>query len=116
MSLAVRLNELRVKKKKSLQEVADALGVSKTHVWELEKNRTDNPSLELLTKMSNYFKVSIRHLIGEDFENSQEDELARMFRQVGDLEDNERAIVDDMIQSLRARRREADDKNRSDGN
>lgn len=111
MSLAVRLNQLRVKKGKSLQEVADALGVSKTHIWELEKGRADNPSLELLTKMADYFKVSIRHLVGEDFENSQNDEMARMFRQVGDLEDNERAIIDDMIQSLRKRRKEADDKN-----
>lgn len=111
MSLAVRLNQLRVKKGKSLQEVADALGVSKTHIWELEKGRADNPSLELLTKMADYFKVSIRHLVGEDFEASQNDEMARMFRQVGDLEDNERAIIDDMIQSLRKRRKEADDQN-----
>lgn len=111
MSLAVRLNQLRVKKGKSLQEVADALGVSKTHIWELEKGRADNPSLELLTKMADYFKVSIRHLVGEDFETSQNDEMARMFRQVGDLEDNERAIIDDMIQSLRKRRKEADDQN-----
>lgn len=111
MSLAVRLNQLRVKKGKSLQEVADALGVSKTHIWELEKGRADNPSLELLTKMADYFKVSIRHIVGEDFETSQNDEMARMFRQVGDLEDNERAIIDDMIQSLRNRRKEADDQN-----
>ena len=111
MSLAVRMNELRVRKGKSLQEVADALGVSKTHIWELEKGRADNPSLELLTKMADYFKVSIKHLVGEDFESSQNDEMARMFRQVGDLEENERAIIDDMIQSLRKRRREADDKN-----
>lgn len=111
MSLAARLNELRVMKGKSLQEVADALSVSKTHIWELEKGRADNPSLELLTKMADYFKVPIRHLVGEDFEAPQDAEMARMFRQVGDLEDGDRAIVDDMIQSLRKRRREADDKN-----
>ncbi len=111
MSLSVRLNELRVKKKKSLQEVADALNVSKTHVWELEKGRAENPSLELLIKLADYFKVSIRHLVGEDFEDSSNDEMARMFRQVGDLEANDRAILDDMIQSLRSRRREANDKN-----
>lgn len=111
MSLAVRLNQLRVRKGKSLQEVADSLGVSKTHIWELEKGRADNPSLELLTKMADYFKVSIRHIVGEDFETSQNNEMARMFRQVGDLEDNERAIIDDMIQSLRKRRKESDDQN-----
>lgn len=111
MTFAVRLNELRVKKKKSLQEVADSLGVSKTHIWELEKGRTDNPSLELLTKIADYFKVSIRHLVGEDFESDQNDDMARMFRQVGDLEENDRAIIDDMIQSLRTRRKGADGTN-----
>ncbi len=111
MSLAVRLNELRNKKGKSLQDVATAVEVSKTHIWELEKGRAENPSVELLTKLSDYFKVSIRYLIGEDFENEQSDDLARMFRQVGDLEDGDRAIVDDLIQSLRNRRGQADDKN-----
>ena len=40
MSLAVRLRELRADKKASLQAVADALSVSKPHVWELEKGKT----------------------------------------------------------------------------
>ena len=111
MTLAVRLNELRVRKGKSLQEVADALGVSKTHVWELEKGRADNPSLELLTKMADYFKVSIRYLVGEELDTSQSDEMARMFRQVGELGESDRAIIDDMIQSLRKRRKDRDDKN-----
>lgn len=105
MSLAFRLNELRVNKRKSLQEVADALSSSKTHIWELEKGRSTNPSLELLTNISTYFKVSICYLVGESFENAQQDELARMFRQVGRLKDSDRAILDDMIRSLQSHRK-----------
>lgn len=104
MTIAARLRELRMKKGKSLQEVADAVGVSKTHVWELEKGRTENPSLEMLTKLADYFKVPIRSLMGEDFESSEDERLVRMFRQVGELSDPERDILDDMIQSLRKRR------------
>lgn len=111
MSLAVRLNELRNKKGKSLQDVATAVHVSKTHIWELEKGRAENPSVELLTKLADYFKVSIRYLIGENFEDEQSDEMARMFRQVGDLDDGDRAIVDGLIQSLRSRRGKANDRN-----
>ena len=36
MSLATKLKELRVSRKQSLQDVADAIGASKTHVWDLE--------------------------------------------------------------------------------
>lgn len=64
MSLAVRLRELRAEKKASLQAVADALGVSKPHVWELEKGKTKNPSLELLKKLAEYYDVTLDYLAG----------------------------------------------------
>ena len=66
MSLGTRLGELRIKKKESLQQVADAVGVSKAHIWELEKGKTTNPGLELLTKLAQHFKVGIAWLAGED--------------------------------------------------
>lgn len=104
MSVAARLNDLRMKKKKSLQEVADAVGVSKTHIWELEKGRSQNPSLEILTELADYFEVPIRTLVGEDFESSEDEQLVRMFRQVGELGPADRDVLNDMIQSLRKRR------------
>ena len=55
MSLAERLRVLRADKKVSLQVVADAVGISKPHVWELEKGKTQNPSLELLMKFAEYY-------------------------------------------------------------
>ena len=66
MSLGTRLNELRIKRKESLQQVADAVGVSKAHIWELEKGKTRNPGLELLTKLAQHFNVGIAWLAGED--------------------------------------------------
>ena len=44
MQISERLFSLRQKSGQSLQQVADAIGVSKAHVWELEKGRSTNPS------------------------------------------------------------------------
>ncbi|KPQ06224.1 MAG: putative transcriptional regulator [Rhodobacteraceae bacterium HLUCCA12] len=104
MSLATRLNQQRVKKGKSLQDVADAIGVSKTHIWELEKGRSENPSFEMLTKLANYFGVTIRFLVGEEIGSSGDEQLERMFRQVGDLDERDRALLDDMIANMMKRR------------
>lgn len=105
MSLATRLNQLRLRKSQSLQEVADAIGVSKTHIWEMEKGRSENPSLEMLTKLANHFGVTIRSLVGEDPESSDDDKLAMMFRQAGELGENDRAVLEVMIREMVNRNR-----------
>jgi transcriptional regulator with XRE-family HTH domain len=48
MNIGERLFSLRQKTGESLQGVADKVGVSKAHVWELEKGRSKNPSFELV--------------------------------------------------------------------
>lgn len=73
MALAMKLKALRLRKGKSLQEIADAIGASKTHVWDLETGRSDNPSVDLLTKIATYFHIPIAHLLGENPEGSGED-------------------------------------------
>lgn len=106
MSLAARIRELRLRSGQSLQKVADAIGVSKTHIWELEKGRSQNPSVELLAKLADHFKVTITSLVGEDLEAAGADEqLMRMFRQAGELEEQDRAVLDDMIRSMLKRRK-----------
>jgi len=108
MALGQRIADLRLKKSQSLQHVADAVGVSKAHIWELEKGRTDNPSMALVTRLADYFGVSVSFLVGEDIDaGDAEVELQRMFRQAKELEPNERAILDDMMQSLLKRRQGA---------
>lgn len=105
MSLAKRLSELRLKSQQSLQQVADAVGVSKAHIWELERGRADNPSMALVQRLADHFKVTIASLVGEDPEAPDADpELQRMFRQAKDLNARERTILDDMMQILLRRR------------
>lgn len=108
MSLATRINQLRLNKSASFQDVADKIGVSKTHIWELEKGRSENPSLEMLTKMADYFNVTIRHLVGEDVTATDDQQLEKMFRQVGALNENDREFLDDMIKNMMKRRQKRD--------
>jgi transcriptional regulator with XRE-family HTH domain len=65
MALGARLKELRVRKGESLQEVADAVSASKPHIWELEAEKSKNPSLDLLTRLAQHFNVSISYLLDE---------------------------------------------------
>jgi transcriptional regulator with XRE-family HTH domain len=107
MSISSRIGELRRKKRQSLQDVADAVGVSKAHIWELERGRADNPSMALVTRLADHFGVSVSYLVDEEIEAPDADtELQRMFRQAKNLDPAERAILDDMMQSLLRRRQQ----------
>jgi|TARA_R110002124_G_scaffold22412_3_gene84656 transcriptional regulator with XRE-family HTH domain len=67
MSLAANLKRLRIRKGKSLQEVADAVDVTKSHIWQLEQEgKNANPTLNLLKNLAEYFDTTISALIGED--------------------------------------------------
>jgi transcriptional regulator with XRE-family HTH domain len=106
MGLGARITQLRLQKGESLQQVADAVGVSKAHIWELEKGRTGNPSMALVTRLADHFGVSLTALVGEDPAADDADPaIARMFRQAGELEPDDLALLDDMMQSLLKRRR-----------
>ncbi len=109
MSLGARLTDLRLKKSESLQQVADAVGVSKAHIWELEKGRTDNPSMALVTRLADHFGVSIASLVGEDPSAADANpKIGRMFRQAKELESSDLDLLDDMMRSMLNRRRKPD--------
>ena len=106
MALGARLAKLRIQKQQSLQQVADAVGVSKAHIWELEKGRAANPSMALVQRLADHYGVSIGVLVGEAIEAEDADpDLQRMFRQAQSLSSYEREILDDMVQTLLKRRK-----------
>jgi transcriptional regulator with XRE-family HTH domain len=65
MPLGDRIKELRLKNRESLQQLADAIGASKAHIWEIESNRSKNPSIDLLQRLAEHFKTSVAFLIDE---------------------------------------------------
>ncbi len=102
MAVGDRIKELRVRKAESLQQVADAIGASKAHIWELESNRSKNPSLDLLQKLAAHFRTTVAYLIEEP-----EGDLTRaeqFFRRNGgkiaNLEDDEMAIFENLLDKL----------------
>jgi transcriptional regulator with XRE-family HTH domain len=88
--------------------VADAVGVSKAHVWELEKGRSRNPSFDLVRKLARHYGVSVDVIAGdEDQPAPRELKVERIHRDLEELTDRDRAIVEDVIRSLKQRNAEA---------
>ena len=77
-ALAARIRQLRKAHGKSLQEIADALGMSKSHVHQLERGTSANPSFSVLRALSAYFGVSIGFLVGEVEGDNNDNEEARL--------------------------------------
>jgi transcriptional regulator with XRE-family HTH domain len=103
MSLNERLFELRQGSKASLQTVAAAVGVSKAHIWELEKGRTANPSFELVQKLAKFFGVSPDALIGTaEVPHPKEQQIDRIHRELSALTDRDRDLIENMVKSMRA--------------
>lgn len=105
MGLGTKIAKLRLKRGESLQQVGDAVGVSKAHIYQLEKGRADNPSMALVERLADHFAVTVSYLVGEDINASDANRtIQRMFRQASELDERELAILDDMMKSLLKRR------------
>lgn len=65
MSIGARIKTLRTRKDESLQQLADAVGVSPNHIWEIETERSTNPKINLLKKIADHFNVPVSFLLEE---------------------------------------------------
>lgn len=107
MSIGARLKELRMRKRNSLQQVADAVGASKAHIWELETGKSRNPSMELLTKLAEHFGVSVASLVGEDPTAPDETpETVAMYRDFKKLDPRDRETIRVLMETLKKSRKE----------
>lgn len=106
MSLAVRLKKYRQSKKLSLQQLANLVGVSKAHIWDLETERAKSPSLEVLKKISTQLNVPIATLIGENPEGVEADpksDAVVMYRDLQGLNEQDRETIKIMMERLKQR-------------
>lgn len=102
MALGARLKELRLKRGESLQNVADAVGASKAHIWEIEKGTSQNPSMDLLTKLADHFEATVSALVGEDPSATGEDpELVVMYRDLKKLDATDRETIKGLVKVLK---------------
>ncbi|GMM93584.1 helix-turn-helix domain-containing protein [Qipengyuania sp. MTN3-11] len=110
MTLARRLRELRTARRLSLQDVANAVGVSKAHVFNLEKGITKNPSMDLVNKFADLYRVRVSDLVGENPDaEDQPAEVVAMFRDFRDLSEPDREMIGMMIETMKKKRREQGD-------
>lgn len=105
MSLAVKLKKLRIARGKSLQELADDVGSSKAHIWDLETGRSKNPSIDLLTNLAKALKVSVANLVGENPTGENEDpHIVAMYRELKELSPEDREVIQTVIDRFRKRK------------
>jgi transcriptional regulator with XRE-family HTH domain len=106
MALRDNLRKHRERSRKSLQQVADDVGASKAHIWELETGRAKNPSIELLTKLAKTFDVSVSDLIDEN-PGAPDDspELVALYRELKELSEADRRAIQNMMDHFRNRER-----------
>jgi len=101
MPISERLFSLRQKSGQSLQEVADTVGVSKAHVWEMEVDRSANPSFDLASKLAKHFGVSLEVLTGDASGPGPEAmQVERIHRGLNKLSERDRRVVEEMIQMM----------------
>lgn len=107
MIFAEKLKELRMQSGQSLQQVADAVGASKAHVWQLETGKSKNPTIGMLASLADNFHVSVAFLIGETPGSSNEDdELMAIYRDLKCLTKNDRDTVRMLIKGFKEREKE----------
>jgi transcriptional regulator with XRE-family HTH domain len=77
MSLATRIRELREEKGLSLEELAARAGISKTYLWELEKDTAGakKPSADVLLKIATALSTTIADLMSLPTVRTKESEV-----------------------------------------
>ena len=77
MALSEKLRAARKAAELTLDELALKAGVSKTYLWELERDESDNkkPSADVLLKIANALSTTIGHLLDVETVKTQSEEV-----------------------------------------
>ena len=85
--------------------MADAIGFSKGHIWQIERNIAENPSLTVLKGLADHFGVTVDYLINNPAESKKVNpQVSRMHRDLQELAREDLNIIEDMMKSLKQRR------------
>ena len=107
MSIGGNLHELRIQHGLTLQDVASAVGVTRPHVFNLEKDNT-RPSVDLLINLARFFGVSVAQIIDEELlTKNYPTEVLAISRDIQALSEENRALVHTILIAMKARDRQA---------
>ncbi len=92
-----RLKLLRKREKQTLQDVADAVGYSKVHVWHIEKGRTANPAVSFLAAASKHFDTDLDFLVFGKSKNERD----AFIREYNNLSREKKALMRKLLRAIR---------------
>jgi XRE family transcriptional regulator, master regulator for biofilm formation len=65
------IQEIRIKKGLTLSELAEKANISKSYLSNIERELNDNPSIQVVEKISKVLGVDFRTLLGTETENNK---------------------------------------------
>lgn len=77
--LGEKLRDLRKQNGLTLEKLADAAGLSKSYLWELENRESQRPSAEKLSALADALGVAVSYFIEEDVRTPEERHLDEGF-------------------------------------
>lgn len=106
--LGLRLRLMRKQRALTSQEVANAVGMTQSHLCAMERGQTDNPRLNILRGLAEYYGLTVSELVGEHAEDmaSVRGDLIRQWF-VEDLPEQGKDIAFGLIEQLRRQYRDA---------
>jgi transcriptional regulator with XRE-family HTH domain len=112
LTLGEKLKALRLEKNLSLQEMADLVGVSKGHVYELENDYVNHPSVVTLGQIAKVFGIPFSYFIEDEVEYKVKfKKLEDSYKKLCKLD---REFIEQMVQSLLRIRKENNDTSRKE--
>lgn len=102
MTIGSKIKQLRAQQNVSLQQLADAVKASKSHIWDIERGESQNPSLELLKRIADFFKISIGDLVEENpHAHGEPEDMLALYRGLKDLTPEDRETLRLLMQRLK---------------
>ncbi len=89
----LRIAQARKDRRMSLEDVAVASGFTKSHVWELERGKSRNPTVRAVWSLSSALGVSPAYLLGLDDQKADLDPLAHQVAALINTELNRRGSL-----------------------
>jgi len=106
MGIRQKLKSLREERGESLQQVADGVGVSRTHIWELESgNKKLNPSFDLVRKLAEHFDVTIEYLMDIQSKMTKDDKALVLFNNIKKLDGRDQEVILGTVKAMMERKK-----------
>lgn len=114
-SLGKSLKESRKNVGLTLRQVEEMTGISNAYLSQLENDKIKNPSVNILSKLSSLYKVSLKTLLSDakiiDKKEAQQEEINLSFAQkiafrAEDLTEEERNDILKYLEFIKSRKKE----------